>query len=238
MFFMSSNSNADSMTTQNRPWLLSKGAAERESKRFNLYDYIDNKNRNQMMDMWLSINTPSPFEFSLSVSYSQYDKNQNTTKSSYQTYESQFSAYAKFVGLSVEHINNFRENYSDNTGIFNLRLFGQTLQGSQLILHYGLKTRTSHSDLYRLNQQFIAGTIELYLMKYFGIHGHTRKYSTTSEPYYGDTNTIENSFGVFIDYSALRIMGRYFLEKQNSNLNNTSQNIDRDGTKISLTLFF
>lgn len=228
----------DSGSSGGRPWLLSRGASAREAKRFNLYDWIEQKNRNQVMDMWLSLNTPSPYEFMLGGSLNQYSTSDGTTSNKYKTYEGEFSAYALLVGLTGEYQNNTEEQFRDTTGMINLRLFGHTLQGTHLTVHYGLRTREEATGNYRLNQQFAAATLQLYLFKYFGLIGNYRSFIPSTESFYGDTNGDLQSGGLFIDFASLRVMGTYFKEHQKSLKNQVESNINREGSKISLQLYF
>lgn len=228
--------------SSDRPWLLSKGAAAREAKRFTLQEWLENKDRRALMDMWLSINTPSPYEFILSGSQQNYNLESTslgvTTKDSHNTINGEVSAYAKFVGITLEHSNNLSEKFNDVTGIFNLRLFGATVQGTHITLHYGLRTRTSSDGAYRLNQPFPAISFQLYLMKYFGLSSNYRAFSPVTESYFGDTTANELTYGVFIDFGSLRIFGDIYQEKQNSILGGTETNYTREGSRVGLKLFF
>lgn len=222
-----------------KPWLLSPAAEARAAKRFTLAEWLENKNRNSMADMWLSLNSPSPYEFMVGGSLNQYTVDftgQPQQKKS--SYDGEFSAYAKFVGLTGEYQNNTEESFRDETGIFNVRLFGHTLQGSNLTLHYGLRTRTDKNGLYRLNQQFAAGTMQLYIMKYFGITGNYRHHFKITEDYYGDTEANTKNFGAFIEFGSLRLMGSFFQENQSSELNAVKSELKREGSKVSLQFFF
>lgn len=221
-----------------RPWLLSRGSAAREAKRFNLYDWMEQKNRNQVMDMWLSLNTPSPYEFMLGINMNQYNKDDGTASAKFKSYEGELSAYALLVGLTGEYQNNTEEHFRDTTGMFNLRLFGHTLQGTHLTVHYGLRTREDSVGAYRLNQQFAAGTLQLYLFKYFGIYGNYRHFFPVTEAHFGETEGNIQTSGVFIDFASLRVMGSYFKEQQKSLKNAVESNIDREGTKVTLQLYF
>ena len=225
-----------------RPWLLSPSAAARESKRFTLQEWLENKDRRALMDMWLSINTPTPYEFVLGGAMQSYKQdttsNGVTNTQDRRAYYGEVSAYAKFMGLSLEHVNNNEEGLNDVTGLFNLRLFGETVQGSHLTLHYGLRTRTATDGSYRLNQPFPAVTLQLYIMKYFGIQGHYRSYSPITESFYGDTSANEISYGAFIEYGILRIFGDVYIEQQNSNLNGVTTEIKRDGARAGIKFYF
>ena len=225
-----------------RPWLLSPSAAARESKRFTLQEWLENKDRRALMDMWLSINTPTPYEFVVAGSLQSYTVDSSsagtTTSASKNSYFGEVSAYATFIGLSLEHQNNNEEGFNDVTGIFNLRVFGNTVQGSHLTLHYGLRTRTATDGSYRLNQPFPAVTLQLYLMKYFGIQGNYRAFSPINESYYGDTTADELTYGAFVEYGILRLFGDVYQERQASKLNGVDTELKREGARVGLKFYF
>jgi hypothetical protein len=225
-----------------RPWLLSPSAAARESKRFTLQEWLENKDRRALMDMWLSINTPTPYEFVVGGALQGYTADATasgtTTSASKNTYFGEVSAYATFIGLTLEHANNSEEGFNDTTGIFNLRVFGNTVQGSHLTLHYGLRTRTATDGSYRLNQPFPAVTLQLYLMKYFGIQGNYRAFSNTNESFYGDTSADELTYGAFIEYGILRLFGDIYQERQNSKLNGVESTLERKGSRVGIKFYF
>lgn len=217
---------------------LNKRAEQRSLKRFSLKEWMEGKEKRQMMDMWLSLNTPSPYEFYISGSLNQFNVKTSTADDAKKSYEGSIAAYATLVGLTGEYQNNTEENFNDATAIFNLRLFGDTLQGTHLTVHYGLRTRTENGGLYRLNQQFPAATLQVYLTKFFGLEGNYRWYQSVTDSYYGETSSTELTTGAFIDFDAFRIFGNYFHENQNSKLNGVESTIDRTGTKIGLRIYF
>jgi hypothetical protein len=229
-------------TGSSRPWLLSSSAAARESKRFTLQEWLENKDRRALMDMWLSIHTPTPYEFVLGGALQSYTADATsggvTSSNSKKTYFGEVSAYATFIGLSLEHTNNYDEGFNDVTGIFNLRVFGNTVQGTHLTLHYGLRTRTATDGSYRLNQPFPAVTLQLYLMKYFGIQGNYRAFSPVTESFYGDTTMDELTYGAFVEYGILRLFGDVYQERQSSKLNGVETEIKRNGGRVGLKFYF
>ncbi|MGZ3691702.1 MAG: hypothetical protein ACXVAX_09370 [Pseudobdellovibrio sp.] len=235
-------SSSDSGSSGGRTWLLSASAAARESKRFTLQEWLENKDRRALMDMWLTINTPTPYEFVAGGALQNYTvetvTNHVSNKSDKSVYYGEVSAYAKFMGLTFETVNNYAEGFNDTTGIFNLRVFGNTVQGSHLTLHYGLRTRTASNGSYRLNQPFPAVTLQLYLMKYFGIQGNYRSFSNITESYYGDTSASELTYGAFIEYGALRLFGDVYQERQSSKLNGVQTDLNRDGARVGLKFYF
>ena len=191
-----------------------------------------------MMDMWLSMNTPSPYEFVIGGGLQSYETSIGNVSQSNSTYFGEVSAYARFVGLSLEHVNNTSEHFTDTTGIFNLRIFGETVQGSHITLHYGLRTRIDSNGQYRLNQPFPAATLQLYIMKYFGIQGNYRAYSPVTETFFGDTSGDELNYGAFIEFGLLRLFGDVYQERQNSKLNGVQTDITRQGTRVGLKFYF
>ena len=238
----SSDSSSGSGTKRFNITDLNKHAEQRSLKRFTLKEWMEGKEKRKMMDMWLSLNTPSPYEFYLSGTLNQFSTETKTastnTQTSNKSYEGVIAAYATCVGLTAEYQNNTEENFNDATAMFNLRIFGDTLQGTHFTLHYGLRTRIENGGLYRLNQQFSAATLQLYATKFFGFQGQYRYYPSINESYYGDTQTTESTVGAFIDFDAFRIFGDFVQEKQNSNLNLVDKSINRTGTKVGLRIYF
>ncbi len=232
----------DTSGSGSRPWLLSSSAAAREAKRFTLQDWLDNKDRRALMDMWLTINTPTPYEFVVGGSLQSYSfdttSNNITSSKSITGYHGEVSAYARFVGLTFEHQHNTQDGFNDSTGIFNLRVFGDSVQGSHITLHYGLRTRTADNGTYRLNQSFPAVTLQLYMMKFFGVQGNYRSFGTVSESFYGESTADELTYGAFIEYGLLRIFGDIYQERQGSKLNGVETTYERKGTRLGIKLYF
>ena len=239
---ITSQSWAQESSGGSRPWLLSQGAAAREAKRFTLQSWLENKDRRALMDMWLTINTPSPYEFIIGGSMNTYSQqttmNSASANKNYKNFSGEASAYARFVGVTGEYLGSNEEGFSDTTGIFNLRVFGNSVQSSHITLHYGLRTRIADNGTYRINQQFPAATLQVYLMKYFGIQGNYRIYLPTSESFYGDTQADELNAGAFIEFGSFRLFGDYFQERQNSKKNNIDSGLIRTGTKVGLKIYF
>lgn len=225
-----------------RAWLLSTSSEAKAAKRFSLQEWLENKERRSLMDMWLSINTPTPYEFMIGGSLLQYDyvstTNNIATTQRYKSYDGEVHAYATLVGITAQYQNNTEEGFNDVTGQFNLRIFGSSTQSSNITLHYGLRTRTAFDGSYRLNQMYPAVTLQIYLMKLFGIYSNYRSYMATTESFYGDTTADELNAGLFIEYGIIRVFGNYYNERQNSKLNNVETILDRKGTKIGLQFHF
>lgn len=215
-------------------------AERRESKRWTLKEWLEQKDRNRMMDMWLSMNAPSPFELVLGGSYNSFQTEtlSGGVTNSFTSYQGSLSAYAQFVGLTAEHENNTQEGINDLSGLFNLRLVGHTIQGSYLAVHYGQRTRNITANQVRLNQQFAQGSIQLYLTKYFGFDGLYRYYIPTNELTLGDISGNLSEGGAFIDFKNFRIFGAWYKETTIYNNSGVETNTNRAGIKTGLKIFF
>jgi hypothetical protein len=240
---LSVTAQAQQRSGTGKAWLLSSSSEAKAAKRFSLQEWLENKDRRALMDMWLSINTPSPYEFMIGGSLLQYQQtgivaNVAQVELSRQSYEYETHAYAKFVGVTAQYQNNSDERFSDITGQFNLRLFGVSTQSTHITLHYGLRTRTGHDNSYRLNQQFPAATLQIYLMKYFGMYSHYRYFLPIKENFYGETTGDELTAGLFIEYGIIRVFGNFYQERQKSNLNSVDSLTDRKGSKMGLQFHF
>lgn len=214
-------------------------AERRQSQRWTLQEWLAQKDRNRMMDMWLSMNSPSPYELMLGVSYNSYEQEATgASANKYTSYQGTFSAYAQFVGLTAEYENNTQEDYNDLTGIFNLRLAGSSIQGSYLALHYGMRTHTQASPQLALRQQFAQASLQLYVIKQFGFDGLYRSYMPTTDTTLGDVKGTLTEAGAFIDFQNFRIFGSWYKDVQNAQLNGTTTDTTRTGIRSGLKIFF
>jgi hypothetical protein len=133
-------------------------AKSREATRWTLQEWLEQKNKIYLMDLWLSMHAPSPYEFSLLFGYNSYEWSQSLLdtssgsssdtsngKSNFISYVGQLQAFAQFIGVGVEHENNASEKYSDLTGLLHIRLLGNSIQNSNLTISGGQRTRQLYS---------------------------------------------------------------------------------------------
>jgi hypothetical protein len=215
-------------------------ASKREGSRWTLTEWLAQKERNKLMDMWLAMNTPSPYEFMIGSSYNSYKTTKNLVSTEYTTYNSELQAYAKFFGLGLEYENRNSENENDFSGMLNIRLLGNSIQSTHLSIHYGQRTRTI-SDVTAtslLRNQFGQVSLQLYLNPYFGINGKYRQYLSFNDSTYGDVTGQLTSGAVFIEFKALRIFGEWFEDIQKNTGASVPAEIKRNGIKTGIQLFF
>lgn len=219
-------------------------AAKREAGRWSLTDWLAIKDKNRMMDQWLSMNSPSPYELMLSGSHLSYDKHVadgTTVDAAHSNILTEFAAYAQFVGVGAEYSNNTNENYSDLAGLFNLRLLGNSLQNTGFTLSYGLRTREmTGTTATTLRQQFGQADLQMYLTKYFGLDLKYRYYLPVTNDVLGDVKEDLSEASLFIDFKALRIFGAWYKESQKIKSPGATDevNTDRTGIRSGIKLFF
>lgn len=224
-----------------------KKAESKAGQRWTLQEWLEQKNRNYMMDLWLGMYAPSPYEFFVSGAYDSYDLSTSIapsatadTKASHKTYSGSVGAFATIIGLIGEHENNTEEGYNDTTGSFNLRILGNAVQGTHLMLQYGLRTHQIDNSINqtRLNQQFAGADLDLYLMRHFGLHGNYRSFMPYTEAVLGETKGTRTEAGAFLDFGPVRVYGNWYSEKQDSTLTNVLTHTDRTGIQSGLKFFF
>jgi hypothetical protein len=231
---------------------LRKKAEAKEGKRWTLSEWLEQKNKNYLMDLWLGMYGPSPYEFYISgcsissESTTTYTPTSAGTdlKNSYRSYSGSIGAYAMIMGLVADYENNTELGRNDLSGSLNLRVLGNAVQGTHLIIQYGLRTRHIDNSInqVRLNNQFAGADLDLYLMRYFGLHGAYRSFLPYNEPILGETKGAKTEAGLFIDFGPVRIFGNWYSDDESSTLNGptsttTSKTIDT-GIASGVKLFF
>ncbi|MFM6929454.1 MAG: hypothetical protein ACKOX6_13380 [Bdellovibrio sp.] len=219
-------------------------ATKREAGRWALSDWLAIRDKNRLMDQWLSMNNGSPYEFMLGGAYLSYKKkstDSSVAETSLTSFSGEFAAYAQLVGLGAEYHNNTADKYNDLSGIFHLRLLGNSIQTTGLTLSYGMRTREmSGTTQTRLSQQFGQTDLQLYFTKFFGFDGKYRYFLPTTNGDLGDVKEDYSELGLFIDFNALRIFGAWYKESQKNKIPAaTDETItDRTGIRSGIKIFF
>lgn len=215
-------------------------SSKREGSRWTLSEWLAQKERNKLMDMWLAMNTPSPYEFMLGASYNSYKSTENQITNEYTTSNAELQAYAKFFGLGLEYENRNAESENDLSGMLNIRLLGNSIQSTHLSIHYGQRTRTISdvSPTSLLRNQFGQVSLQLYLNPYFGINGKYRQYLSFNDSLFGDVTGQLTTAAVFIEFKALRIFGEWFEDIQKNTGSSVPAENKRNGIKTGVQLFF
>jgi hypothetical protein len=218
-------------------------ASLRETKRWTLQEWLEQKNQNALMDQWLMMNSPSPFEFMLGGATIDYKSRIENpfSETTFSSSSGEFAAYAQAVGLSVEYENNLKETYNDVSGLLNFRILGNSLQSTSLTLAGGQRTRSwsSATPEKKVTNTFAQVSVQAYLTKYFGLDGFYRNYFPVSHETLGQITGSRAEAGIFIDYKAFRVFGSWFQDVESQQTTTaTSIETKRTGTKTGIKIFF
>lgn len=185
-----------------------KKQEEKKSTRWNLADWLAQRDSMRLQDLWLSMHTPTPYEFYFGGDYRWLTdpKDQNDHRFA-------FGAFAKIFGLGIE-----RETKPDRWNLlFLLRVFGLHNQSTNITLHGGLR---SQSDPQGFRSGIFGGSFTLNLLRYVGVETTWRHYFPASSTGSMGTKQNGNQFEAngFIDFRALRIYGGYLKQAQDAGM--------------------
>ncbi len=216
-------------------------AEKKEGSRWTLQEWLAQKEKNKMMDLWLAMYAPSPYEFYFSaqqVSYSLVSGNPETSQA-HSAVQGSIGAFATVLGLEVQFENNVEEKYNDQTGLLQLRIAGNAVQGTHLILQYGLRTRNlTGATITRINSSFAGADLNLYFNRYVGISGLYRSFIPAENEVLGTVSGTRTEVGLFIDFAAVRIFGSSYSEKESQLLSGLESKSSKTGIVAGLKFFF
>ncbi|MEZ0391856.1 MAG: hypothetical protein ACAH59_06555 [Pseudobdellovibrionaceae bacterium] len=219
-------------------------AESKAGSRWTLQEWLEQKERNHMMDLWLAMYAPSPYEFYLKGSYHTFKTKLDPAtveEKEYQSYSGGLGAYATIIGIEGDYENNSQEKYNDLSGALNLRILGNAVQGTHLSLHYGLRTREGEDatgSVVRFSNPYAGADLNLYLTKYFGLQGRYNQYLATEEVSLGTITGSRTEGGLFIDFGPVRVFGNWFSDMQKNDKAGVISTIQRTGIQSGLKFFF
>ncbi len=210
--------------------IFNSKSADQQKNRWSLVDYLLTQKKVALMDQWLALNSDADW-FMMKLNYLQGTLERETsnltglTETDYKKYAG--TAFFKFIGLEYG-----REEFSDVSKFdfyqIGLLLLGNSIQGSHLMLHGGQRD-FDYDATTRFKQPYYGGSLDLYLLKFFGLSGMYRKYSDeVSEDGLFELSSYRTEYTAFIDLLALRIKATVFEEK--NNLNSLSSGVSASDT--------
>lgn len=209
-----------------------KKQEEKAKSRWSLQEWIDTRDRMRMMDLWLALHSPSPYEFYLGGAW---QVGELSSGGRYNGLDLQAAAYASIFGLEFQRESGLDTRY---TGLMHLRVFGFHYQATHIRLEGGLKHEDAGGGLAFRNA--LAGVgVAVYLGKHFGLDGLYR-HAFDSTPNAAGLAFGGDRFegGAFIDFSFLRVFGKYLYEKVGPEASNLVAGSVRQGPVAGLRLFF
>lgn len=213
---------------------------QKDAKRWSLSEWLEQKQRNKLMDSWLMFNAPSPYEFFMGVDTASLDQVNTVagteSSRSFRNYRGSAGAFVTAVGLYGEYESS-NEELDQWKALFMLRLIGSSDQSTQLTIHYGLMNQTLNDD--STQHQVGGGRFNFYIIKAFALTGlYEVILSGTSE---GEVKSkgFRYEAGAHLEYGALRFYGAWFQENLDviSPLQVQSQRI-REGILFGTRIYF
>lgn len=221
-----------------------KKQEQKKQSRWTLAEWMEMKDRNRWMDLWLAQNSHSSlYEFFLeakAINYVQYESSAPSNTTNHNSYGGSLGAYAGIVGLRGSYESASSENLSSWTGSLNLRLFGRALQDTHINLEYGLKGLASSGPTSESFQnQFGGVSLNVYLLRNFGLEGSYQKVLPTQSDRRRTLQGEASQAGIFIDFGLLRIFGSWRKEfRQYDGADLPDLNEFREGLGGGLRLYF
>lgn len=217
---------------------------EKKKSRWTLADWMATKERNGWMDQWLAMNTaPNFLDFTLGGGLGKVtpttDDNQSDSE---KLTEGNLGLHFNIIGLEGQYKES-PDRYKSRTGIFHLRILGQSTQSTFIAVQYGIHLLNDQA-YGKYDYEFLGVYANFYFLPYFGAQGGYRNYMTTKS----DSLGIESSgrrvdTGAFIELGALRFYANYFtevltFEGAGSGINGGKDKREEEGITYGLQLFF
>lgn len=212
-----------------------------KQSRWTLQQWLEQKERNKMMDLWLGMYAPSPYEFILSAAQLDYRASTDIPAANYnqKSFMGSMFFYALVLGIGVEHENNWNEQYTNTQGSINVRIMGNSNESTHLNIFGGLRNRIDATTNLQ-GQPFAGAELQIYIQSQWGLHGNYRSYfSKEVDATTGNATGSKTEGGIFIEFSPVRIFGNWYQEDyKTATTGGTEQTKTRTGWLYGLRLLF
>lgn len=193
----------------------SSSSSGKDSTRWTLTDYLSQKQKVRLMDHWLGLNGSAvKFESILSGGSLQYNTTSTNgsgvkVKSSESITSGKFSLFYTIFGLEGEYEKS-NKDWNSTSGMFSIRLLGSSQQNTNLTASYGIRKKAYTGDTPETFQnQFAQGSLNLYIVEFFGIDGSYRSYFNNKSSLQRDFKGTRITGGVFFEVGFFRIYGQF-----------------------------
>ncbi len=219
-----------------------KKAEDKKGSRWTLAEWLAQKDRNRMMDLWLGMYTPAPYELFFGGTYQNYDLKvgtaaSSTTEKNYSSKSARVGFYALILGLEYEYEDNTYEKSISSLASLNLRILGNSNQGTHLNIAYGVKTLRLNPMVTR-SQNYAEAELEIYVERHSGLHGLYRQFVPSADPALGNITGRRWEAGIFADIGFTRVFGHFFGDFSTVDLNGVSTTTEKSGIESGLMFFF
>lgn len=224
--------------------MKSKRSSDRQASQWTIGDWLAQKNRVNLMDHWLAMNTKSGgIEINTNAGAQQFqlttDSGSGEVKKTHNGQVYSLDMYILLLNLHGEYekTDNGWESYGGAAG---LRLLGDSSQTSSLVARYGWRKKHDLNSMEIWENQYVEGVLQLYLVQFFGLQGQYRYYfpneSNKGRRYQGHKTTA----GVFLEMGLFRLYANAYQEPMEiaSTDQTTVTKESRQGLEGGLKLYF
>lgn len=196
-----------------------------KQSRWSLSEWLEQRDKMRLMDLWLALHSPSPYEFFIGADY---QSGHFSDLSYYGGWDFFAAAYASIFGVELD---SDYTNLSQRTNfIFDFRFFGLHAQSTNLTLQGGAKYESRSYVAYW--NPLLGLSMTFYVSRYFGFEALYRHYFSSSS--HGIATTGDRfEGGAFLDFKFLRLFGDIFQEQETG-----ADALSRIGGKVGTKLFF
>lgn len=190
-----------------------------------------------MMDLWLGMYAPSPYELIIGGNYHNYALaiDNPLTQTNYYRQGATAAFYALALGIEGFYENNWLEGFNDSGGMLGFRVMGKHVQNTHFIVQYGIRNRNSSAA--NLQQQFVAGDLDIYVERHSGLHFNYRTYLPTTNSTLGAVSGYRWEATYFLNISFLQVFGGW-MNDQLVTSTPLAQTQSRTGLFSGAKLFF
>jgi hypothetical protein len=213
-----------------------------EGVHWTLADWLSQKNKVSLMDQWLAAHrTNKWWDTVLSGGGQQYTFKTGTASSTTSTSQTgqnyQADVYLSILNLNGEYqkTNDGKESYN---GALGLHLLGESAQSTGLVGRYGSRHLADLTTEEKWDNQYVEGMLQLYIIEEFGVTSTYRYYFPSTSNQGDSLSGHKVSFGVYFEFSALRIFADYYQEPLQLAKNGVVTSESSDGFDGGLKLFF
>ncbi len=223
----------------------SSSGGGKDTTRWTLTDYLSQKQKVRLMDHWLGLNGSAvAFETIVSGGGLQYNTTSTNgsgvkVKSNESVTSGRISLFYQMVGIEGEYEKS-NKDWNSTAGMVSLRLLGSSQQNTNVTASYGIRKKAYTGDTPETFQnQFAQGSLNLYIVEFFGIEGTYRSYFNNKSSLQRDYSGTRVTGGVFVEIGFLRVYGQFNQEKSEITPADGSAALteDRQGFDVGAKIF-
>lgn len=190
-----------------------KKQEQKKSSRWTLSGWLEQKERNRLMDQWLAANTNETFhEFAFSLGNTAYDTKIDDVDQNNQKKYNDFEVYYFYEWLGLNY--KMKQQATDdsiNDIQLKVRILGSSQQSTHINLNFGQSKLKNSTAEYKFMSYGI--DFDFYILDWIGLSSNYTVYPI--EEVGGQELELRSSrYGLFIESGVIRLFGNIYSEKR------------------------